>query len=350
MRMRKKLLDLSKCTSGDVIARDVYGPNGILLVAEGTKLNDFLIEQLSKREVAVIPVLLEFEPNQGYDEQSFHQFVESYGEKVDSIKGMIQELAAGKPMDYSKVSGMVDSIYQQAHEKNHITVYLSTLKSYDQYTYHHSINVALYSMLIAQWLNLPEQQIKEAIQAGMLHDIGKSLIPAEIINKRGRLEEEEFALVKKHPVIGYNLAKTVPELSEAVLKGILMHHEREDGTGYPLGASGEQIGIIAKIVAVADVYDALTSQRAYKPRQTPFHTFQLMERTGLGHFDTRILLTFLKNIASYYTGAGVIVNTGKKGRVAYVAPHNISRPVVELGRDYVDMAREEELDIVEMID
>lgn len=332
------------------MAQDVHSPNGILLVAEGTVLDDSLIGRLAGMDVAEVPVLLEGEPFHGYDEKAYQAFVGSYTEKVDTIKTVIQELAVGKELDYGKVGGMVESIYEQAHERNHITVCLGTLRSYDQYTYHHSINVAFYSMLTAKWTGLSERQVKEAIQAGMLHDIGKSRIPSEIINKKGKLEEEEFALVKKHPTIGYNLAKAVPELSREVLRGILQHHEREDGSGYPLGVTGNQIGTIAKIVAVADVYDALTSQRSYKPRQTPFRTFQLLERTGLGQFDTCTLLTFLKNIASYYTGAGVIVNTGKKGRVAFVTPHNISRPVVELDRSFIDMAREDDLDIVEMID
>jgi HD-GYP domain-containing protein (c-di-GMP phosphodiesterase class II) len=128
-----------------------------------------------------------------------------------------------------------------------------------------------------------------------------------------------------------------------------MHHEREDGTGYPFGIGGDEITLYAKIIALADVYDALTSERVYKKRITPFETFSIIEKTGLRHFDIKIMMTFLHNIASYYIGSEVIMDNGKHGTVVYVTPHNISLPIIKVDDKYIDMSKEKNIKIIELI-
>jgi putative nucleotidyltransferase with HDIG domain len=269
-----------------------------------------------------------------------------YEDNVHSIKEVINDLASGKTLNYEKITEMSDALIGELHNRNGIIQCLSTIRDFDVYTYCHSINVALYSMLVARWVRLSIEEIREAVLAGLLHDIGKSHTPTVILNKKGKLNDDEFDIMKKHPIYGYNLAKEAPQISKEVLKAILMHHEREDGTGYPLGINGDQQGLYTKIVAIADVYDALTSERVYKQRITPFETFKIIERTGLGHFDTRILMTFLHNIASYYIGAGVVMSNGKKGTVAFVSSNCISSPIVLVEDKCIDLSRETELKIL----
>ena len=223
------------------------------------------------------------------------------------------------------------------------------MKEKDQYTFTHSINVALYSMLIAKWLELSEKQITGVIQAGVLHDIGKTKIKPEILNKKGPLLPEEFEQIKQHPIYSYQIIKDIPQISKKTLAGVIMHHERENGTGYPLGVSGKHIPLYAKTIAVADVYDALTSERVYKKRVTPFETFREFEKIGYGEFDVKIMLTFLANIANFYIGSKVKMNTGEIGEIVFVPPYSISKPIVSCGGKYIDLAKDPSYAIEEMI-
>ena len=133
---------------------------------------------------------------------------------------------------------------------------LNEEKDFDEYTYTHSLNVALYAMLIGKWLRLDNNSIKNVIKAGVLHDIGKTKVPIEILNKKARLSDEEFDIIKKHTFYGYDLVRSTDCVSDEVCEAVLLHHEREDKSGYPYGIGGRQLGLYAKIVAVADVYDA----------------------------------------------------------------------------------------------
>jgi HD-GYP domain-containing protein (c-di-GMP phosphodiesterase class II) len=188
------------------------------------------------------------------------------------------------------------------------------------------------------------------VLAGLLHDIGKARIPEAIVKKHGKLEPEEYEFMKKHPTLGYNIVKDIPDIKDEIKEAILMHHERKDGTGYPQRVKGDEIGLYAKIISIADVYDAMTSERVYKKRITPFDTFREFESEGYQSFDTKIMLTFLSNIAAYYLGSRVRLDTGETGEIVYLPPQHISRPVIKVGKDrYVDMYRESDRRIVEML-
>jgi len=346
--MQKKIVSINECKPGQILARDVYNVNGYLMVSENTRLNSFIIERLKEEHVITVMVYVPDEQ----EEESFKKYREverKYSSTVQSVKKIINDLAVGKKLERGNVEQVSSSVLDSLPDKSSVLMCLSSVRSYDEYTFNHSVNVSFYSMLIASWIKLPQDKLKMAVEAGLLHDIGKAKIPPEVLNKKGKLTEKEFELMKKHPVLGYEMIKESKiEIPEDVMNSILMHHEREDGHGYPLGLKAKQIPVIAKIVALADVYDALTSQRIYKDRETPFDTFRELEIGGMGHFDTAILLTFLQNISSYYIGAEVIMNTGEKGRVVSVLPMNISYPIVEINGKYVDLSRDKNLKIVKL--
>lgn len=341
------MIGINECKIGQIVARDVYSINGSLMVSQNTKLNNFIIARLREEHVQKISILNE-EPETPYSDktETFKKITKRYKENVSQVKSIINDLATGKQLDETSVTEVTDSIFDTLSDRGSILKCLSSVKSFDEYTYNHSVNVSFYSMLIASWLKLPDYRVKDAVTAGLLHDIGKSLISQDILNKKGSLTNDEFDLMKKHPIYGYNLLKkNAGHLSEEILNAVLMHHERDDGNGYPLGLKGPKTGFYAKIVAVADVYDALTSERVYKDRETPFDTFKILENTGIGHFDIKILFTFLQHIASFYIGSDVLMNNGDKGQVVCVLPTNISRPIVSVNGRYIDLSREKSLDI-----
>jgi putative nucleotidyltransferase with HDIG domain len=190
-------------------------------------------------------------------------------------------------------------MYESIDNNSIIINALSRIKSIDEYTFTHSINTAFYSMFIAIWMGLDDQQIINATQAGLLHDIGKIYIPNEILNKPGRLTEEEYEMIKKHTLYGYFLISEFGEFNPEVKRAVLFHHERTDLKGYPLSASSDYVGIISKIVAIADVYDAMTTDRVYKKGTSPSEAVEFLSNDGMKLLDSYILKVFIENIPLY---------------------------------------------------
>ena len=162
-----------------------------------------------------------------------------------------------------------------------------------------SINTEFYSIFIAIWMAINDQQVINATQAGLLHDIGKIYIPDEMLNKKGRLNEDEYELIKKHTLYGYFLINEFGEFNQEVERAVLFHHERIDSLGYPLNAAPDYIGIISKIVSVADVYDAMTTDRIYKKAVDPFEVIKFLSTEGMKVLDNEVLNVFLANIPVY---------------------------------------------------
>lgn len=345
-----KYVDISKCQPGQVVAKNIYNQRGVLLVSKNVVLNDYVLQRLTDLGVTNVPIMdNHFLTDEQLGTTSQEKFFKSYQKDIEEYKQILNNLASGKKLDYEQVNTLTESIYQKIYHNYCLVDCLNKLKAKDQYTFTHSVNVAFYSMLIAKWLELPNKQITGVIQAGVLHDIGKAKIKPEILNKQGPLLPEEFEQVKQHPIFSYQMIKNIPQISKKTMAAVLMHHERENGKGYPLGLSGDKISLYTKIVAVADVYDALTSERVYKKRVTPFDTFREFEKIGYGQFDVKVMLTFLANIANFYVGSKVRMNTGEIGEIVFVPPYSISQPIVSLGQSYVDLSKDTSYKIEEMV-
>lgn len=343
------MVNINDCSIGDKVALDVISDTGVTIVTEGTLLNEFIINKLKQLGIKQIYIYADESSYLSQKEIYFEQFTKKYTQNVDTIKNLIGDLASGKKLDYTTITSISEDIKKEINEKDNIIKFLSTLKAYDQYTYNHSMNVAFYSMLLGKWIKLPDEIITELTKAAVMHDLGKAKIPDEILNKKGPLNKDEFEIMKKHAQYGYEIAKQDTRVNIEVLKGILMHHEREDGTGYPLKLKGDKINLFAKIISICDVYDALTQERVYKGRMTPFDAFKMIELDGYTKFDTAILLTFLQNIASYYIGMQVVLNDGRVGEVVYITPKNVAYPIIKVGDELIDLMNKRDLKIVSLL-
>lgn len=347
----RKTLSVFKCEPGHILAEDVYR-NNCLVLPQNTKLTADLIEKLTNAGVRSLTVYL---PTSATQEepmiaaQPLPDFQQEYEENANVLKDVLSDLAAGRKLEIEKVSSVFDAVYNQIQHNYTLMDCINSIRSADVYTYTHSLNVALYAGLIGRWMRLPEQEILDLIQVGVLHDMGKAKVPQEILNKRGKLTPEEFEIMKKHSTLGFWMVKEVPELKQEICNAVLTHHERVDGRGYPFGLKGKDIPFYAKVVAVADVYDALTSERVYKKRITPFDTFVEFQELGYDHFDPQVLLVFLQNIANYYTGAKVRMNTGEVGEITSILPYNISKPIIRIDDKVIDLALEPNYSIEEML-
>lgn len=353
--MEKLMVSTLECPDGYAVAEDVFNSKGTLIINKDTIVNEYIRQRLLAFKVDKITAFKQesmnyTDPGKNNPKAYIIAFKRTYQESAKSVKIIINDLAAGRELDSKKIHEISSSLYDNMYSNIAITECLNKIRVVDEYTYTHCINVSLYSMLIGKWLGLPESEIKLLVMAGILHDVGKAKIPLEILNKRGPLTKEEFEVIKKHPLYGFEIVKDNPGISKKVKEAVLMHHEKENGTGYPFGIRGTSISSFAKIVTIADVFDALTSERVYKERQTPFDTFREFERiAGEGHYDPAILLKFIHNISQYYVGSKVMMSTGKFGEIVYVPPHNISRPVVRVEDSYIDLSTQRGMKIAKML-
>ena len=194
---------------------------------------------------------------------------------------------------------------------------LHNMRQIDDSTYAHSVNVALICRLIGKWKNFSEKDMDTLTLCGLLHDIGKSKIPNEIIGKPGKLTDSEYEEIKKHPVIGYNLVKNL-DIDQRIKNAVLLHHERFDGKGYPLGLTGNEIDDFTSIVSIADVYDAMTANRCYRDGLCPFEVIAMFEKEGLTQFNPKYILTFLDHIANTYINNEVLLSDGSSGKIVLI--------------------------------
>lgn len=345
--MRKVLVSIENCMPGMKMAETIHNEYGAVIIAEHTILDEHLINKLSNLGFDRVKVYDEFDNIKEPD--SSELFKAQYAENVDTVKEILHDISDGKSVDINKVNYVSESIVMRINENRDIVSCISRMKTADEYTYTHSVNVSLLSMLIGKWLRMDLEKIREIVQAGLLHDIGKSMIPQELLNKPGNLTPEEYEEMKMHPYYGFRIAENMPGLSEDIKKAILLHHEREDGSGYPLGLTGSQINEFAKIIAVADIYDAMTSKRIYRKKESVFGVLELLENNMYGILDTRIVRAFLTNIAAYYIGDMVRLNTGETGEIVYINPMHISQPLVKAGDKYYDLSKDTNIKIVEML-
>ena len=206
---------------------------------------------------------------------------------------------------------------------------LHNMRQDDDSTYAHSLNVALISRMIGIWLKFPEKDLDTLTLAGLLHDIGKTKIPDEILNKQTRLTDEEFAAIRQHPRYGYDILRNQP-LDSRIKKAALMHHERCDGSGYPLGLTLDDIDDYALIIAIADVYDAMTAARSYREPLCPFQVIAEFEKDGLQKYKPKYILTFLEHIATTYQNNRVVLSDGQKAKIVLLNRNHLSKPLVQL--------------------
>lgn len=346
MIIEKKVV--SKCEQGDILASDVLNLNGVILVAKDTVLNNYIKEQLITLGIESI-YIYKSEGSLNNRSNSHEIFKESYFETVMQMKNVFQDLTRGKPLDYQNVHLISKSIHDNINENDNIMKCLNEMRDSDGYTYIHSVNVAFYSMLIAKWLELSDCEIDKAIQSGLLHDVGKSQIPIEILNKKGKLTIEEYEVIKKHTLLGYDILEHIDYFDHEIKKAVLLHHERTDGSGYPFHYNIADMNLYSRIVAVADVFDAMTSERVYKKRVTPFEVIDMFQTIGISMFDTKILNTFLKNLAVYLMGSSVLLDNGQIGEIVYIPFHDMICPIIKVASEYLDLSKDNSVKIMSMI-
>ncbi|MGN0170112.1 MAG: HD-GYP domain-containing protein [Lachnospiraceae bacterium] len=277
-------------------------------------------------------------------------FKNTFLESIETLKTRINDviLKIEDPNGESLLAQML-TLFDSMQETVDIYSILHTIRKADESTYTHSINVGILCRLMGQWMNYSREDIDILTLCGLLHDIGKIKIPKAILSKPGALSKEEYALIKRHSILGYEILKKLP-LDHRIKRAALMHHERCDASGYPLGLIQEDIDPFAVIVSIADVYDAMTSKRCYRDAICPFEVIATFEKEGFHKYNPTYVTTFLNHIVDSYMHNNVILNNGSSGQIVWKNKDQLARPTIYLPtREFVDLSQHPELSIQEIM-
>jgi putative nucleotidyltransferase with HDIG domain len=280
-------------------------------------------------------------------EQELERAKKLQNKAKQAVMSMFKEARMGKALPMGEMASLVDEINDSVTRNPGALLSLSKLKNKDDYTYLHSVAVCALMIALGKQLGMNGDMLKTLGMAGLLHDIGKIVIPDEILNKPGRLTEQEFDEIKAHPLKGWEMLKVYPGANDVVLDVCLHHHERVDGTGYPDRLSGAALSLFARMGAVCDVYDAITSNRCYKAGWEPAEALRKMAEWQDGHFDESVFRAFVKTVGIYPVGTLLKLKSGRLAVVTDQSNQSLLKPIVKvffssrsnapIAMEYVDM-------------
>jgi putative nucleotidyltransferase with HDIG domain len=311
--------------AGMKLARDVILDDGRILLLKGFIIKPRYIQRLKAYKVESVYVEEETVPIEKADEELI------YEDAFTNIKSIMEGIRRGGPLEVEAVKKTVNDLIHHIMNEDTVFTALAGIRDIDNYTFLHCVDVCIYAIITSKALGMPYDEIRELALAAILHDIGKCKVPLEILNKPDRLTDDEYFVIKNHAIYGMEIIKNTPGLSPRISKIVCQHHEKWDGTGYPVGLKSFDIDRGARIISIADVYDALTANRVYRKRYMPHEAAEYLMSQSELHFDPKILKTFIDNIAIYPEDVVVMLNTGEIARVL-PTPRGIMsmRPIVSV--------------------
>lgn len=353
-----KRIKTSQLVPGHVLAEDVYNFNGQLILTKGLVLTDKIITRLEFYSITSVRVEEEMQavPSEEHEvdlstikedlhseviknSPEYQQFKASFDESISGFKNSINDIVSlNAPIDTDSLLNNTKELILHGKESSFGTMdMLHNMRQYDDLTFAHSMNVALICNVFAGWLKLSDEEKDLVTLCGLLHDLGKLKIPDTIIKKPDKLSDDEYQIIKTHPIEGYQLLRA-QNVDLNIANSALMHHEKCDGSGYPLNLTGDKINRFAKMVAIVDVYDAMTSARIYRGPMCPFRVIELFESEGLQKYDAHYILTFLQNVCNTYLHYSVQLSDGRVGKIIFINKNNLSKPLVQCGNEIVDLS------------
>ncbi len=314
--MPNKRLWVDELKPGMRLAAPIMNHNQVILDYQ-TLLTEDLIDLIRKRPEIMTVLVEELEIDRPLSNWEI-KVRENYEKTVHRMKNVFSSARESKQVPINEMVELTSSTINNLLSENFVLQSLKTLNSIDEYTYNHSINVGVLCGVIGKWLKYDKDTMFMLVLSGILHDIGKSQIPLEILNKPGKLTKEEMAVMKRHTVLGYDILKNAFNIPEEVKLAVLQHHERVDGSGYPFALSSTKINDFAKIVSVADVYDAVTSDRVYQKARSPFELIDIFEEEMFIRLDSSFCLPMLTQIKNSLIGRPVITKDGRRAKIAFI--------------------------------
>lgn len=276
-------------------------------------------------------------------------FEEIYDKSVKVSRSLVEDIRFSRDLNLDSIKACSEQICNYLDTNTNILNLLQGVRDKNQYMFSHPADVAFISYVIGKWINLQWQELYQLVCAGMLHDIGKAKIRDKILNKSEKLTEAEMEIVRNHPTIGYHILSNLSTLEPEILSGVLSHHERQDGSGYPDGLSGDRISLFGRIIAIADTYDAITSTRSYCSRSSPFRAVEEIQTCSFHTLDPKICQVFINKMTDYYYGSHVRLSNELEGDIIYINPEERTKPLIRCENTYINLRKERDIEIVEIL-
>ena len=354
MKEKIKIISFNKLEDGMVVARDVE-QSGRVLLKKDLELTTKIIKKIQKlyfiENVAVYdkntvkkPVNIEVKK-----QENSNKIEEEFRKISLKLQITFRQIANDNKTSMNEIREFSQKIQNELKPSDIIIKNIVLYGSGEDSIYRHGVNVAALSALLGKWIGIEEAKINLLVYAALLHDIGKTKVRRDVLEKEASLTKDEFDLIKTHTHAGYKIVKEITNLDISVSYGVLMHHERLDGSGYPLGLKGAEIHPFAKIIAIADVFDAMNSDRGYKDKRLPFEALQIVKNESLGKLDYEYVNIFLEHIVDCYTGEEVLLNTNEKCKIIKMNTNNLEKPLVLKNGDFVDLEKEKNMYIKEIL-
>lgn len=358
-----KKLSTLQLIPGMILSQNVMSVDRQLILPQGTVLTDKSITKLTIYGIPVVYVedtvprqdTVSKAPREpSYSERikstaEFQQFKEDYILSVDTFRNMISNVVE-RNLELDAGDLLKKSLQVVSARTGQVSVLdmLQNMREYDDSTFAHCMNVALICNIFASWLKMSPEEIEMATACGLFHDIGKIRIPHDIIVKPGKLSDLEYHEIQKHSEAGYQLLRS-KNVDANIQEAALMHHERNDGSGYPHRLLASQINPYARMVAIVDVYDAMTAARVYRKPLCPFRVIEIFEQEGFQCYDVKYLLVFLENVVNTYIRNRCRLNNGQEGDIIYINKEHLSRPIVQCGTQYINLINHPDLSITDLL-
>ncbi|WP_456277183.1 HD-GYP domain-containing protein [Bacillus sp. AK128] len=355
---------INQVREGCILSMDVTSLTNKPIIPKKTVLNGERIKVLHAfliTEVDVEPTLVNgnpFRPYEVLDENEDEHnddltlpFSSHYLKAVQEFKKVFQSWQAGIPVDIVKIRKFFIPLLERSMKAPSEIFILHHYSTKEDYLYHHSVAVGLLSAFFGNKLNFEKGQWIQIALAGLLSDCGMAKVDPKILHKQTALLPEEYNEIRQHSTHGYKMLLNLPVLREGVKLGVFQHHERNDGSGYPLGITSEKIHPFGKIIAVADAYHAMTSERVYRSKQSPFKVLELIIQDSFGQFDIQVIQALTAGIANFSIGTRVRLSDNQIAEIVFVESKSPTRPMVKLENkdEFIQLAQRRDLFIEEVL-
>ena len=356
--MAQMRIPTSRLRKNMIVKSDVYTRSGVIIVPAGTEVTKDVVSLLTRHFID--DVIVEYgtgeqeekepivEPKRVSDEQMI-AFKESFQVAEETLSKSLKGIAdQDKDIDVNALLGMLNKIIGTSSNEVNLCDMLFKMKQSAENLYSHSINVALFAQVLAKWAEFTVEEIELAGIAGLLHDIGVLKFLDENKGNFSFRDEYDKKAYDKHVVYGYNMIKD-KDIDSRIKQAVLAHHERLDRSGFPIGISGNGISNIARVIAIADAYDTLTMEEEGKDDISPFMVLRILEEAR-GKFDPKLLMLFIERMAQDFIQYEVILSNGKRGKIVMINKFDLTRPLIQVGTTFIDLALRKDITIVKMFE
>lgn len=364
-----KMVATNDLMPGMIMAKDTYSEAGLLIINAGEPVTEEAVEKLNSHKVDFVYIkdfkeVKEDAPKEpetavkgekeSYNDKvkkspAFRAFKEKFKEEAFELRKLYGNLISGTLTEsIEESSRRIVNGLSSATGDTPVVDLVNNMRDSDEVTFAHAISASLMACELAKWLKFSKEHVELAGMCGLLYDVGKVTIPSSILNSPHKLTDEQYNIVKTHPQRGYDILSKHTD-NVHILNSALQHHEKCDGSGYPKGLKENEIDPYAKLIAIVDTFDAITSQRLYRDNVSPFKVVEIYEYEGIQKYDPGYIMTFLEHITRNYIGNLCELSDGRVGKIIMVNKNALARPVVSVGDEFVDLSKEKDLTVAKLL-